>query len=271
MIRRLIILIPFALFFLFCCGNQQKTESKNEHVPENDSNSITIISIYDNYKVKSGLETNWGFSALIKTGNEQILFDTGGNPKILLSNMKKLGIKPDSIDKIFISHIHGDHSGGLKTFLEHNSDVLVFIPKSFPISMKNMITEKGAEYTEISKMYEISDNVYSTGELSGPPTEQSLVIKSENGIIVMTGCAHPGIARIVKRAKEMMKEDKVYLVVGGFHQPPKSAVKEFREIGVEKVAPSHCTGDAVKNAFAKEYKKDFIENGVGKEITIYQE
>ncbi|MFO8235848.1 MAG: hypothetical protein R6U04_10645 [Bacteroidales bacterium] len=87
----------------------------------------------------------------------------------------------------------------------------------------------------------------------------------------MTGCAHPGIAGIVKRAKEMMKEDKVYLVVGGFHRPPISVVKKFREIGVEKVAPSHCTGNPVRNAFAKEYKKDFIEYGVGKEITIYQQ
>ena len=65
-----------------------------------------------------------------------------------------------------------------------------------------------------------------------------------------------------------MKEDKVYLVLGGFHHPPVSCVKEFRKLNVKKVAPSHCTGDAVRNAFKEEYKEDFIEYGVGKIIEI---
>ena len=96
----------------------------------------------------------------------------------------------------------------------------------------------------------------------------SLIIDSKKGLVVITGCAHPGIVNIVKRAKRLMKKDKVYLVLGGFHHPPVSCVKEFKELGVEKVAPSHCTGDLVREAFRKEYKKNFIEYGVGKVIEI---
>ena len=90
----------------------------------------------------------------------------------------------------------------------------------------------------------------------------------KKGLVIITGCAHPGIVNIVKRTEELMKRDKVYLVLGGFHHPPLSCVKEFKELGVEKVAPSHCTGDLAREAFRKEYKENFIEYGVGKIIEI---
>ena len=238
-------------------------ESEKGEKPE-----ITLISVYDNYQVNLELKAAWGFATIIKTPNELILFDTGGGSEILLFNMEKLGINPASIKKIVISHIHGDHVGGLEGFLERNSNVTVFIPSSFPESIKNMIVQKGAKFVEISAPRKISDFIYTTGELYGPPKEQSLIIDSKKGLVVITGCAHPGIVNIVKKAKELMKRDKVYLVLGGFHHPPVSCVKEFKELGVEKVAPSHCTGDSVREAFREEYKEDFIEYGVGKVIEI---
>ena len=229
---------------------------------------ITLISVYDNYQVNKEFKTAWGFATVIKTPKETILFDTGGNSDILLSNIEKSGIDPSSIRKIVISHIHGDHIGGLKGFLERNKNVTVFIPASFPQSIKNMIIQKGAKFVEISAPRKISDSIYTTGELYGPPEEQSLIIDSKKGLIIITGCAHPGIVDIVKRAKELMKEDNVYLVLGGFHHPPISCVREFRKLQVEKVAPSHCTGDLVREAFREEYKENFIEYGVGKIIEI---
>ena len=229
---------------------------------------ITLISVYDNYQVDARLKTSWGFATVIKTSCESILFDTGGDSEILLSNMKKLGIDPASVKKVVISHIHGDHTGGLGGFLEKNSNVTVFVPSSFPESIKNMIVQKGAKFVEISTFAKISDFIYTTGQLLGPPQEQSLIIDSKKGLIVITGCAHPGVVNIVKKAKKLMKKDKVYLVLGGFHRPPISCVKEFRKLQVEKVAPSHCTGDLVREAFRREYKENFIEYGVGKIIEI---
>jgi len=229
---------------------------------------ITLISVYDNCQVDPELETAWGFSTIIKTPQELILFDTGGNSEILLSNMKKLGTDPASIKKVVISHIHGDHVGGLEGFLERNSNVTVFIPNSFPQSIKNMIIQNGAKFVEISAPRKISDSIYTNGELYGSPEEQSLIIDSKKGLVVITGCAHPGIANIVKQAKKLMKRDKVYLVLGGFHHPPLTCIKEFKELQVEKVAPSHCTGDLVRDAFRREYKENFIEYGVGKIVEI---
>ena len=229
---------------------------------------VTLISVYDNYQVDRRLKTAWGFATIVETPKDSILFDTGGDSEILLFNMEKLGINPISVKKVVISHIHGDHVGGLGGFLEKNSSVTVFIPSSFPKSIKDMITEKGAKFVEISGARKISDFVYTTGELYGPPEEQSLVIDSRKGLVVITGCAHPGIVNIVRKAKELLKKDKVFLVLGGFHHPPISCIKEFKELRVEKVAPSHCSGDLVRETFKKEYKEDFIEYGVGKIIEI---
>ena len=262
----ILVLIGVGIWFLIQRGKVTPPEVSIE-LEKEEKSEITLISVYDNYQIDPELKTAWGFATIIKTPKELILFDTGGNSEILLFNMEKLGINPASIKKVVISHIHGDHLGGLEGFLERNSDVTVFIPSSFPKSIKNMITKKGAEFVEISTPGKISDFVYTTGELYGPPKEQSLIIDSKKGLVVITGCAHPGIVNIVKRVKELMKKD-IYLVLGGFHHPPISCIKEFRELKVEKVAPSHCTGDLIREVFRNEYKENFIEYGVGKVIEI---
>ena len=229
---------------------------------------VALISVYDNCQVDPELKTAWGFGTVVKTPNEVLLFDTGGNSEILLFNMEKMNIDPQSIDKVIISHIHADHVGGLKGFLDKNNNVTVFIPSSFPNSIRNMITSQKAEFVNISGPQKISDFAFSTGELYGPPKEQSLVINSKKGLIVIAGCGHPGITNIVKKTKKMFPKLKVYLVMGGFHHPPIAVVQELRELGVEKVAPCHCTGDQVIELFRKEYKENFIGYGVGKIIEI---
>jgi 7,8-dihydropterin-6-yl-methyl-4-(beta-D-ribofuranosyl)aminobenzene 5'-phosphate synthase len=255
----LFILIGIGLFLI---------QSEREVAPQTTIESkITLISIYDNYQVNPELETAWGFGCIIDTSKEQILFDTGGDSQILLFNLKKMNITPKSINKVVISHIHGDHIGGLGGFLKENNNVTVFALKSFPDSIRKMIKNKGGKFVDISGAIEISDSIFTTGELHGPPKEQSLIINSKRGLVVITGCAHPGVVNIVKEAKDLMKKE-VYLVVGGFHHPSMAVVKKFRELGVKKVAPSHCTGDSVREAFKEEYKEDFIEYGVGKIIEI---
>ncbi len=235
---------------------------------------VVLISVYDNYKVNPGLKADWGFGSVIKTPEEILLFDTGGNSKILTSNLSKMGIDTKSISKVVISHIHRDHVGGLEGFLEKNSDLTVFIPSSFPSSIKDMIIDKGAELVCNNRSRQISKYIYLTSELYGPPMEQSLIVDSKRGLIIVTGCAHPGIVNIVEETKEMFPDEGVYLVLGGFHLSGasdyqlKGIISDFRRLKVRKVAPSHCSGDRCRQLFQQEYGKDFIENGVGKVIEI---
>jgi 7,8-dihydropterin-6-yl-methyl-4-(beta-D-ribofuranosyl)aminobenzene 5'-phosphate synthase len=253
------------LFGAYLTGfpSKQAFQEEKGELPE-----VTLISVCDNYQVDPELKIDWGFGTVVKTTEEILLFDTGGDSEVLLFNMEKMNIDPKSIDKIIISHIHADPIGGLKGFLTKNPKVTVFLPSSFPDSIRNMITSHGAEFRNVSGPQKISDHVFSTGELYGPPIEQSMVIHSKKGLIVVTGCSHPGITNIIRKTEEMFSKRKVYLAVGGFHYPPTAVVQKLRELGVEKVAPSHCTGDRVIEAFRKEYKEDFIEYGVGKIIEV---
>ena len=84
---------------------------------------------------------------------------------------------------------------------------------------------------------------------------------------MITGCAHPGIIEIVQMAKGITA-DSIHLALGGFHFPKPAVVSSFRKLGVQKAAPCHCSGDEALEFFREAYGEDYIEIGVGKEITI---
>jgi len=113
----------------------------------------------------------------------------------------------------WIPHIQNDHIGGLPDFLKRNSNVTVYMPESLPGSVKNTVKKAGARLVEVDKSIEICKDVYSTGELGSWIKEESLVIKTVKGAVMITGCAHPGVVKIVKKAKETARSD-VYLVLG---------------------------------------------------------
>lgn len=235
---------------------------------------ITLITIYDNYQADPRLKTGWGFSCLIKIRDKNILFDTGADSETLLFNMEKKEIDPKEINLIVLSHIHGDHVGGLEGILKRNGKVKVYIPTSFPDSLRQKIKSYGGEYIDVKNSMEISEGVYSTGEMGTWIKEQSLIVNTEKGLILITGCAHPGVVNIIEKAKEMFPEKNVFLVLGGFHlsgasdSELKGIIENFRKLGVQKVAPCHCSGDRCRELFKEEYKENFLENGVGKIIEI---
>jgi 7,8-dihydropterin-6-yl-methyl-4-(beta-D-ribofuranosyl)aminobenzene 5'-phosphate synthase len=238
----------------------------------NGVNEMTITVVCDNYPYKEGLETAWGFSCLITGAEKTILFDTGGEGSMLLNNMEKLAIDPNSINTIVLSHIHGDHTGGLKSFLEKNSGVTVYLPKSFPTRFKDEAKGYGAKTVGVEQPLEICENVYSTGQLGILRKEQSLVIRTDKGLVVITGCAHPGIVKIVNTVKNLVKDD-ILLVMGGFHLEwatrgkVEKIISAFKKSNVCYVGPCHCTGDKARALFEKHFGKSYINIGAGKVIT----
>jgi 7,8-dihydropterin-6-yl-methyl-4-(beta-D-ribofuranosyl)aminobenzene 5'-phosphate synthase len=223
---------------------------------------MKIITIYDNNLYDERLRTGWGFSCIVD-GN--ILFDTGGDGPTLLYNMKMLGIDPKEIDIVVLSHEHWDHIGGLFDFLEENSDVSLFIPKSFSSGLKSNIKQYST-IIEVKESKKIRDNIYTTGEL-GRIKEQSLIVKTKRGLTVITGCAHPGVVNIIEHVREIFDEE-MYMVIGGLHLGNKDVTKEFRRVKVKRVAACHCTGNRAIELLRKEYKENFIENGVGGVIEL---
>jgi 7,8-dihydropterin-6-yl-methyl-4-(beta-D-ribofuranosyl)aminobenzene 5'-phosphate synthase len=234
---------------------------------------IQISIVYDNNSFNEKLEKDWGFSCFIKGLEKSILFDTGTNGRILLSNMKKLGILPEDIDLVFLSHDHRDHTGGLDALLEQNHKIEVWLPEFFSSSFKNVIRKRGTSVTEVDSFQKICRGAYTTGVIPGWIKEQSLILDTDKGIIVITGCSHPRITNIITKAKDLIKKD-IHLVFGGFHLAAfyeneiNEIIDHFRKSGVKKAGPCHCSGDEARRLFAEEYKDDFIEIGVGKEIKV---
>jgi 7,8-dihydropterin-6-yl-methyl-4-(beta-D-ribofuranosyl)aminobenzene 5'-phosphate synthase len=234
--------------------------------------SLTITVVYDNHSFDRRLKTSWGYAAVVEYRDHILLFDTGGDSNILLNNMKILGIEPERIQSLAISHNHGDHTGGLYGLLETGVRPTIYLPPSFPPSFKRR-TGKITEITEVTPGQSIAPGLCTTGEMNDGIAEQSLVIQTSKGLIIVTGCAHPGIVKIIKRAKSLF-DAPVYLVMGGFHLSSKHRIammailSDFRRLGVNKVAPSHCTGDRSIAMFAEAYGKNFIQSGAGKIIHV---
>ena len=196
---------------------------------------MRILIVYDN-NAKPGFKSGWGFSCLIEPdnkidSNKKILFDTGDNPDKLLFNLNKIGINPKDIDILIISHEHWDHAGGMPGILKVNPDIKVIMPGAF------------SGLTEV----EAGLGVYTTGPLLSSVVEQSLIVKTRKGSIVITGCAHPGIRRILKVAYKL---GRIHGIIGGFH-----GFSDYEVLkDIELIAPCHCT------QHIREIKKRFPEN-----------
>ncbi|MBN1303495.1 MAG: MBL fold metallo-hydrolase [Anaerolineales bacterium] len=233
---------------------------------------LKITIIYDNNLYDPRLDTAWGFSALVEYRGLTLLFDTGGDGRILLDNMRVLEIDPVHIQSVVLSHAHGDHTGGLSALLENSDQPPVYLLPSFADSYKQQL-ESVTQVYESTPGQVIADGILTTGEIGGSIPEQALMIQTRRGLVIITGCAHPGVTRIIERAMELTREP-VYLVLGGFHLGEKSKsevstiLADFRRLEVQYVAPCHCTGERAIAMFADEFNQAFIQAGAGKIIAI---
>ena len=233
---------------------------------------ISIEVIFDNYPAKPGLQTSGGFACLVRTGDHNVLFDTGREADIFVSNMKKLGIDPGTIDLAVLSHDHDDHTGGLGALLGLNPDIDVYLPRSFPRAIKDLVVSRGARLTEVGEPVKIREGVYSTGEMGTGIIEQSLALTTDKGIILITGCAHPGILPIIEKVKKPHAGE-ILLAMGGFHlraervERLREIVSSLMDLGVQYLGPCHCSGDQIRGLLREEYGRHYHEIGVGTSIS----
>ena len=212
---------------------------------------MRITIVYDNMAIGTELISDWGWSCLIETGERNILFDTGGNGRILMANLNTLNIKPESVSDVFISHPDFDHIGGLSAFLNSNKKAVVHVPSSF----------RGIRYPNrvnyCAEPDELYPAVFTTGELG--EREQSLALKTEKGLVLIIGCGHPGVENIMNTISQF---GNVYGVIGGFHGFDKYDALENTDI----ICPAHCT--KYKEQITLLYADKCIEGGVGRVIKV---
>jgi 7,8-dihydropterin-6-yl-methyl-4-(beta-D-ribofuranosyl)aminobenzene 5'-phosphate synthase len=229
--------------------------------------------LYDDYPYKKGLITKRGFSCMIKGTEKTILFDTGGDGDVLLHNLRMLKVSPEEIDAVVISHDHGDHTGGLLSLVNVNSKVTVFVPPGISDALTQQLFNYKVRLVTVSTPMPICKGVYSSGVMGKAILEQSLILKTRAGLILITGCSHPGITNIIESAI-MMFNKPVLFVFGGFHleSAPENRIrmiiKKFITYGVRKVGGSHCTGFRAMRLFKEAYGRNYIQMGVGKTVVL---
>jgi len=213
---------------------------------------MRVTIVYDNEVSQRGLKSDWGFSCLIETkSGALILFDTGADGATLLYNMKQLGIDPGRIGIIVISHAHGDHTGGLWDILELNREAEIYVPASLGTGIQ------GRKVTPVIQPTQIAEDVFSTGELKG--IEQSLALSTDKGVVVVTGCSHPGVGTIIDTASQF---GKLYGIIGGFH-----GFSDFDRLrGLSLICPCHCT--QYKSELRELFPEQYIACGAGLELEL---
>jgi 7,8-dihydropterin-6-yl-methyl-4-(beta-D-ribofuranosyl)aminobenzene 5'-phosphate synthase len=191
---------------------------------------MQIKIVYDN-EALPGFFKAWGFSCLVDLGDRKILFDAGWDGSKLLANLEKMGESPSEIDVIVLSHNHWDHVGGINHLRERESDL--WVPASFSNNMKADLSRR-FHLHEVREGTRIGDGVWTTGELGANPKEQSLVLRTSEGVLTIVGCSHPGVKVILAAASHFGEP---WGIIGGMH-----GFDDFQVLrDLELVAPLHCT------------------------------
>ncbi|RLG59073.1 hypothetical protein DRN86_04805 [Candidatus Geothermarchaeota archaeon] len=234
-----------------------------------EAKRLKIVTLVDNEVWKLGLKSSWGLSFYVETDDIKILMDTGGDYNTLKWNSDRLNVDISSINGIFISHWHRDHYGALESVLiEIRRKIPIYVPtdntRAREIPGQVMIAEKPMI---------IGKGVFSTGLIEGAVNEHSLVVNVEDkGLVILTGCSHPGITKIIKKAIELSGVKTVYHVLGGLHissfNDGKTVAEFFNSIGVKNLSPSHCTGEDAKRAMRSFFKGKYVPIGSGYVLSI---
>lgn len=269
---------------------------------------ITIL--FDAFGRSSDLRRGWGYSSLIEYGGRRILFDTGSNGVNFEHNVKTLGVDLKKLDFVVISHRHNDHTAGLHHILRENPGITIYTPvegaafngqigpglmnmikryvASVPDDLRyfggNPPTESrtespwpGARFVQIRKTTEVLPGFFLFTTRSETPgtremNEISLVVKTPKGGVLVVGCSHPGIERLVEAATKI--DPQVHQVFGGFHlvvpdAQVTEAVMALRDKWrVERVAAGHCTGQFAFAEMIRIFGPRFDFAGVGAVISL---
>lgn len=234
---------------------------------------VTVSVIYDNYIHTKGMTADWGYSILIKGPEKTVLFDTGTRPEIFESNFRKMGLDATSIDAVVLSHEHRDHTGGISVFAKMKTGIPVIMPHDFQESFKQSIAGLGFKPLMVREPAAICDHLYTSGVFEFPLSEQALVLDTKKGLVVMTGCSHPGIVSMLKDIKSSFGKN-IYMVFGGFHLMNKTddemaaIIAEMKSLGVVRCGATHCTGERQIKLIRDRFGDGFFELGVGNTVII---
>ena len=269
-------------------------------------NRVTVL--YDAFGKSPELTKDWGFSALVEYEGKRILFDTGNNAQIFERNIKGLKVDLRKLDFVVISHRHADHTSGLNYLLTVNPAVKIYTPDepfgSFARGVPNDFYRKDeslaapmryfggnpphmlaagtpwpqANFIPVSSPTEVVPGIYLIAIISQTPgtlelREVSMAIRTTNGLIIVDGCSHAGVEKILEAAAKV--DPHVHILFGGLHLVKASDADIQRIAAVlhdqwklDYIAPGHCTGEPTFAALQKTFADHYIYAGLGSVVNI---
>lgn len=268
-----------------------------------------ITTLYDAFGRDASMKKDWGFSALLEVGGKRILFDTGNNSEVFAHNVKAKGVDLTKLDFVVMSHRHGDHMGGLNYLLSVNPNVPIYAPKEnfgiFGSSLPETFYRRNealpremryfdgkppetlrfgtpwpqGKFTWVAKTTEVAPGFHlillkGSWGVDLDVMEISLAIDTSEGIVVVVGCSHPTIEKIVETAKAAIDKP-IHLVIGGLHLLP-AKDEESQRIAialrdtwkVEWLAPAHCTGEPAFAILKETFGDRYLYAGLGTTVTL---
>ncbi len=268
-----------------------------------------ITVLYDAFGKTSTMTKDWGFSAFIEYDGKRILFDTGNNAEIFAHNVKAKGIDLAKLDFVVVSHRHGDHTSGLNYLLTVNPNVPIYAPKenfgvfgaalpgtfikpepSLPAEMRYFDGSPPdklrfgsawpeGKFTWITETTEVAPGFHliilkGSWGVDLDVMEISLAIDTPDGVVLVVGCSHPTIQKVVAAAKEVTGKP-IHLVFGGTHLLPAKPEQitqiaaELRdELEVEWIAPVHCTGEPAFAILKQSFGDRYVYAGLGTTVHL---
>ena len=273
------------------------------------SGATQITVLYDAFGKTSTMKKDWGFSALIEYGGKRILFDTGNNADIFAHNVEAKGIDLRQLDFAVVSHRHGDHTSGLNHLLRINPAVKIYAPQenfgvfgaalpstfyrrdeSLPPDMRYFDGRPPdtlrfgspwpqGNFTWVAKTTEVAPGFHlillnGTWGVDLEVKEISLAIDTPDGIVLIVGCSHPTLEKIVDAARSAINKP-IHLILGGTHLLPakddqvKSLAASLRDDrNVRYIAPVHCTGEPAFAILKETFGDRYIYAGLGTTVLL---
>jgi 7,8-dihydropterin-6-yl-methyl-4-(beta-D-ribofuranosyl)aminobenzene 5'-phosphate synthase len=235
-----------------------------------DVPAVRITYLYDNSAASPGAAPAWGFAALVEAHGKRVLFDTGGDPAVFQRNVETLKVDLGQLDALVLSHEHWDHTKGIPTLGRREG-----LPAYFPASaapgapFRSALAAAGMKEVPVSEVTSIAPRIAVSHEMKSPMApEVALTIDTDDGLVVLVGCSHPGSDAMLKQIRERTGRP-ILMVLGGFHMLDFSAdqikrtLDEFKAVGVRYVGPTHCTGGPAIAAAFDAFPGAFVQGGVG--------
>lgn len=240
---------------------------------EQHKGSITVVYHHEGGAAADDLVKRGGFGAYIQLEDRALIFDAGGEATVILENLHTLGLTDIELEALIISHNHWDHVYGIPGVMgAAKNSPPVYVAESAAVGIKQQFPR--ATVIGVDGPKEITTGIWLTGpmeiEFMGARlSEQALVLDVEDGLYVIVGCSHPGIAEIVERVTDLFPEKRIALVAGGFHLRStgeaeiRQIAADLERLGVQKIGPSHCTGETAVRIFREKWGKDFVSFNLG--------